>query len=124
MLKEKGYPIARCNVAKYREQPDIPVAQCVKNCSVLAPNISLLNCSAISSILVFTDHWNHYILPALPQLFNLNQVLVYVHRIRSTYAIPLSIIYMYALLGIIENVHLIKNGTDCTLIPLPPSAHS
>ena len=27
MLKEKGYPIARRTVAKYREQLDIPVAR-------------------------------------------------------------------------------------------------
>lgn len=50
-----------------------------------------------------------YILFALPQLFNLNQVLVYVGTVFvGTYAIPLAIIYMCALLGIIENVHLIK----------------
>ena len=50
-----------------------------------------------------------YILFALPELFTLEQIFVYVGTVFvGTYAIPLAIIYLCALLGIIENVHLIN----------------
>ena len=39
ILKEKGYPIARRTVAKYREQLDIPVARMRKELSETYPEI-------------------------------------------------------------------------------------